>query len=140
MNSRVQFDAPECSGRGATVLESGLAGRAMDRATTRTYGIQPERMCAMREIARKYEGTSTARGHEIRVDHRPGEVELWYRYRGELDGVHGGHHMGIARVQKQADVYIVGWLRGTAERAYESQVYWDIHQVYGSLDKIIALR
>jgi hypothetical protein len=94
----------------------------------------------MREIARRYEGTATAKGHEIRVDRRPGEVELWYRYRGERDGVHGRHHMGIARVQKQADVYLVGWLRGTEERPYESYTYWDIDQVFGSLDKVIAMR
>jgi hypothetical protein len=94
----------------------------------------------MREIVERYEGTTTAGGHEIRVDRGPGEVELWYLKRGEDDGVYGRHRMGIARVQKQAGVYLVGWLRGTEERAYENYSYWDINKVFGSLEEVIASR
>ena len=97
-------------------------------------------MRAMREIVERYEGRTTAKGHTIRADRHPGEVVLWYLHRGEHDGVYGRHHMGIARVQKQADVYFVGWLRGTDERAYENYSYWDINEVFGSLDAVIASR
>lgn len=94
----------------------------------------------MRAIVERYEGKTTANGREIRVDRHPGEVVLWYLYRGEHDGVHGRHHMGIARVLKQADVYFVGWLRDLEERPYETYSYWDMDKVFASLDRVIASR
>ena len=97
-------------------------------------------MRAMKEIVERYEGATTARGHEIRVDRNPGELVLWYLERGERDGVYARHHMGIARVRKQAEVYHVGWFRGTEERAYETFLHWDIKKVFGSLDEVIAVR
>jgi hypothetical protein len=102
--------------------------------------IRPRGMRAMREIIERYEGMTTPQGHAIRVDRRPNEVVLWSLHRGELDGVHGRHRMGIARVEKQADVYLVGWLRGTEEGAYENYSYWDLDEVFGSLDRVIASR
>jgi hypothetical protein len=48
--------------------------------------------------------------------------------------------MGIARVETQADVYLGGWLRGTEEGAYENYSYWDLDEVFGSLDRVIASR
>lgn len=92
----------------------------------------------MNAIIEHYAGMTTAKGHRIRFERYPGEVVLWYLRRGELDGVYGRHRMGIARVQKQADVYLVGWLRGTGERPYENRLYWDLKKVFGSLDQIIA--
>lgn len=97
-------------------------------------------MPSMQEIVERYEGMTTARGHEVRVERHPGEVLLWYLQRGERDGVYGRHHMGIARILKQADVYLVGWLRGTEERPYENFSYWDVNKVFGSLDEVIASR
>lgn len=94
----------------------------------------------MREIIDRYEGTTTAKGHEIHVDRNPGEVVLWYLDRGEHDGGPGRHHMGIARILKQANVYLVGWLRGNEERSYANFSYWDINKVFGSLDEVIAGR
>jgi hypothetical protein len=94
----------------------------------------------MRQIVERYEGKTTAKGRVIRVDRHPGEILLWYLHRGEHDGVHGRHHMGIARILRQGDVYLVGWLRGTEERAYETYSYWDIDKVFGSLDRVIAGR
>lgn len=94
----------------------------------------------MRKIIERYEGKTTAKGRAIRVDRHPGEVLLWYLHRGEHDGVYGRHHMGIARVLKQADVYFVGWLRELEERPYENYSYWDINRVFESLDEVIACR
>jgi hypothetical protein len=94
----------------------------------------------MREIMERYAGRATAKGHAIRFEQHPREVLLWYLFRGEHDGVYGRHRMGIARVQKQADVYLVGWLRGTEERPYENYSYWDISKLFGSLDEVIASR
>jgi hypothetical protein len=94
----------------------------------------------MRAIVERYEGMTTAKGRRIRVDRHPGEVVLWYLHRGEHDGVYGRHHMGIARILKQADVYLVGWLRDLEERPYQSYTYWDINRVFESLDKVIASR
>ena len=94
----------------------------------------------MRKIIERYEGKTTAKGREIRVDRHPGEVVLWYLHRGEHDGVYGRHHMGIARVLKQADVYFVGWLRDLETRPYENYSYWDINRVFASLDEVIASR
>jgi len=94
----------------------------------------------MGEIVERYVGAMTASGHEIRVDQDPGGLVLWYPLRGMRDGVYARHHMGIARVRKQADVYVVGWLRGTEERACESRLYWDLGKVFASLDEVIASR
>lgn len=94
----------------------------------------------MREIVQRYEGRTTSRGHEIRVDRYPGEVVLWYLLTGIYDGVYGRHHMGLARIRKQAGVYSVGGLRGAEERPDESRSYWDINKVFGVLDKLIASR
>jgi hypothetical protein len=94
----------------------------------------------MMEIVERYEGATTASGRQIRVDRRPGEIDLWYFQPGERDGGPGRHHMGIARVQKQAGVYLVGCLRGSEERAYENHAYWDIGEVFRSLDEVIASR
>jgi hypothetical protein len=123
-------------------------------------------MPAVRGIADRYEGMTTAQGHAIRVDRRPNEVVLWSPHgtvtkqppeigpplprkpggcfvtvpRGDHQGVYGRHRMGIARVEKQADIYLVGWLQGTGQRAYESCSYWDIDKAFGSLDRVIASR
>jgi hypothetical protein len=94
----------------------------------------------MRAIVERYEGMTTAKGHEIRVDRHPGEVGLWCLHQGEHDGGPGRHHMGIARVFKQGDVYLVGWLRGAGERASENDSDWDTNKVFGPLDKVIASR
>ncbi len=94
----------------------------------------------MRTIVERYEGMTTAKGREIRVDRRPGEIVLWSLYRGAHDGVHGRHHMGIARILKQADVYFVGCLRDLEERSYDTFSYWNMDKVFASIDEVIASR
>jgi hypothetical protein len=92
------------------------------------------------EIAEYYRGKKTGKGHELRVDERQNEIVIWYLFWGEHEGIDNHHHMGVARVRREGDAYLVGWLRDTQQRPYRNQRFANSDDLFSALDAEIAKR
>lgn len=92
----------------------------------------------MEKIETRYKDMKTGKGHEIRVDLRKNELILWYLYWGEYQGVDDHHHMGIARISKDGDTFVVGWLQGTDQKSHSTDRYTDRKKMFSALDEKIA--
>ena len=94
----------------------------------------------MKEIADRYRGKITESGHELRVDERNGEIIIWYLFWGEYQGVEDHHHMGIARIRRERDQFVVDFLRGIDQHPHTTRRYPSTDGLFADLDEEIASR
>jgi hypothetical protein len=94
----------------------------------------------MDQVIKRYVGKTTNEGHELRVDEKLGQVTLWFLYWGEYQGSDDHHHIGIARIKREGNAYIVGWLRGTQNQPFDESKYNSEEELVFALDAAIARR
>jgi len=94
----------------------------------------------MQEIVERYRGKTTPKGHELSVDEEPNEATLWYLYWGTYQGVDDHHHIGIARIKREGDRYVVGLLRGVEQRSHTMRFYSNAEEMFAELDREIETR
>ena len=94
----------------------------------------------MKEIVERYKGKTTPKGHELRVDEKQNEAILWYLYWGEYQGVDDYHHMGIARIRREGNQYVVGLLRATEQQPYTTRSYSSAEEMFAELDREIEAK
>ena len=74
----------------------------------------------MKEIVERYKGKTTPKGHELRVDDH--------------------HHMGIARIRREGNQYVVGLLRATEQQPYTTRSYSSAEEMFAELDREIKTK
>ena len=94
----------------------------------------------MKEVVERYKGKTTPRGHELRVDENQNGATLWYLYWGRYQGVDDHHHMGIAKIRRAGNQYVVSLLRGTEQQPYTTRSYSNAEEMFAELDREIETR
>jgi len=87
----------------------------------------------MKQIADRYKGKKTPKGHELRVEWVDAEATISYIV-GAPDGT--DTHLGIAHVGREGD----GWVVRFESRPHETQRYSNREGLYAALDEEIATR
>lgn len=92
-------------------------------------------------IAERYRGKKTGKGHELKVDERENEIVIWYLFWGEYQGTDNYHHLGVARIRREGDAYlVVTWLHGTEQEANGRDRFANSEDLFSALDAEIAKR
>jgi hypothetical protein len=94
----------------------------------------------MIKIVERYRGMKTPKGHDLCVDERENEIVIWYLFWGEYHGMNAHHHMGVARIRDEDGRYVVGWLRGTEQESYRTEIFTSLEKLFSALDVEIAKR